>query len=186
MVESHGGSLSRREFGQVLGAAATLAATGGLLSACSTTPTPSSAGNAMYDLPVFGNASLLHMTDCHAQLWPSRFREPSANIGVAGMAGQSPHLVGDYLLKSAGIASGSSMAHAFTYLGFEEASARFGKVGGFAHLASLVKQLKANRKGALLLDGGDTWQGSAMALWTRGQDMVDAAKLLGVDLMTGS
>lgn len=185
MVESNGGSLSRREFGQVLGAAATLAATGGLLSACSTTPTPSSAGNAMYDLPVFGNASLLHMTDCHAQLWPSRFREPSANIGVAGMAGQSPHLVGDYLLKSAGIASGSSMAHAFTYLGFEEASARFGKVGGFAHLASLVKQLKANRKGALLLDGGDTWQGSAMALWTRGQDMVDAAKLLGVDLMTG-
>ena len=139
----------------------------------------------MYDLPAFGNASLLHMTDCHAQLWPSRFREPSANIGVAGMAGQSPHLVGEFLLKSAGIPAGSAMAHAFTYLGFEEASARFGKVGGFAHLASLVKQLKGSRKGAILLDGGDTWQGSAMALWTRGQDMVDAAKLLGVQVMTG-
>ena len=180
-----GGSLSRREFGQVLGAAATLASTTGLLSACSTTVSPSSAGNAMYDLPVFGNASLLHMTDCHAQLWPSRFREPSANIGIAGMAGQSPHLVGEFLLKSAGIPAGSAMAHAFTYLGFEEASLRFGKVGGFAHLASLVKQFKASRKGALLLDGGDTWQGSAMALWTRGQDMVDACKLLGVDIMTG-
>ena len=180
-----GGSLSRREFGQVLGAAATLASTTGLLSACSTTVGPSSAGNAMYDLPVFGNASLLHMTDCHAQLWPSRFREPSANIGIAGMAGHSPHLVGEFLLKSAGIPAGSAMAHAFTYLGFEEASLRFGKVGGFAHLASLVKQFKASRKGALLLDGGDTWQGSAMALWTRGQDMVDACKLLGVDIMTG-
>ena len=180
-----GGSLSRREFGQVLGAAATLASTTGLLSACSTTVSPSSAGNAMYDLPVFGNASLLHMTDCHAQLWPSRFREPSANIGIAGMAGHSPHLVGEFLLKSAGIPAGSAMAHAFTYLGFEEASLRFGKVGGFAHLASLVKQFKASRKGALLLDGGDTWQGSAMALWTRGQDMVDACKLLGVDIMTG-
>ena len=180
-----GGSLSRREFGQVLGAAATLASTTGLLSACSTTVSPSSAGNAMYDLPVFGNASLLHMTDCHAQLWPSRFREPSANIGIAGMAGHSPHLVGEFLLKSAGIPAGSAMAHAFTYLGFEEASLRFGKVGGFAYLASLVKQFKASRKGALLLDGGDTWQGSAMALWTRGQDMVDACKLLGVDIMTG-
>ena len=181
----NGGSLSRREFGQVLGAVAALGSSSGLLSACSTTPTPSSAGNSMYDLPAFGNASLLHMTDCHAQLWPSRFREPSANIGIAGMAGQSPHLVGEYLLKSAGIPAGSAMAHAFTYLGFEEASARFGKVGGFAHLASLVKQFKASRKGALLLDGGDTWQGSAMALWTRGQDMVEAAKLLGVDIMTG-
>ena len=183
--ECSSSSLSRREFGQVLSAAAAIASSAGLLSACSTTPTPSAATHVLYDLPAFGNASLLHMTDCHAQLWPSRFREPSANIGIAGMAGQSPHLVGEFLLKSAAIPAGSPMAHAFTYLGFEEASARFGKVGGFAHLATLVKQLKASRKGALLLDGGDTWQGSAMALWTRAQDMVDAAKLLGVDIMTG-
>src|SRR5206468_4601799 len=65
------------------------------------------------------------------------------------------------------------------------AARTYGKVGGFAHLATLVKRLKASRPSALLLDGGDTWQGSATALWTKGQDMVDACKLLGVDVMTG-
>ncbi len=58
-------------------------------------------------------------------------------------------------------------------------------MGGFAHLATLVSKLRSSRPGALLLDGGDTWQGSATALWTNGQDMVDAQKLLGVDVMTG-
>ncbi len=101
------------------------------------------------------------------------------------MQGQLPHLVGEHLLKKAGIAPGTRMAHAFTFIDFERAARRYGKVGGFAHLATLVKRLKASRPGALLLDGGDTWQGSATALWTNAQDMVDACKLLGVDVMTG-
>jgi sulfur-oxidizing protein SoxB len=71
-----------------------------------------------------------------------------------------------------------------SYLDFEVAAQRYGKVGGFAHLATLVKRLKASRPGALLLDGGDTWQGSGTSLWTHGQDMVDACKALGVDVMT--
>jgi len=49
----------------------------------------------------------------------------------------------------------------------------------------LVKKLRAERGASLLLDGGDTWQGSATSLWTRGQDMIDAQKLLGVEIMTG-
>jgi sulfur-oxidizing protein SoxB len=100
------------------------------------------------------------------------------------MNGRVPHLVGEHLLKYAGLAAGSPEAHAHTYLNFERAARQYGKVGGFAHLATLVKQLKASRNGALLLDGGDTWQGSATSLWTNAQDMVDAAKLLGVDVMT--
>jgi S-sulfosulfanyl-L-cysteine sulfohydrolase len=92
--------------------------------------------------------------------------------------------VGDALLKQFGFAPNSREAHAFTYLDFERAAQQYGKVGGFAHLATLIKQLKANRPGALLLDGGDTWQGSATALWSKGQDMVDVCKLLGVDVMT--
>jgi sulfur-oxidizing protein SoxB len=139
----------------------------------------------IYDLPPFGNAHLLHFTDCHAQLLPLWFREPNVNLGVAGMAGRPPHLVGEALLRHFGIRPGAAEAHAFTYLDFEQAAKTYGKVGGFAHLATLVKRLKAGRPGALLLDGGDTWQGSATALWTRGQDMVDACKLLGVDVMTG-
>lgn len=143
------------------------------------------AENALYELPRFGNVSFLHMTDCHAQLRPIYFREPSVNIGVGPMSGKLPHLVGEQLLAATGVARGSAAAHALTGLEFEAAARRYGKVGGFAHLATLVKRLRASRPGALLLDGGDTWQGSATSLWTRGQDMIDACRLLGVDIMTG-
>ncbi len=177
--------MDRREFAQVMGAAAVVGGSSSWLSGCASTSASSASDGSMYELPPYGNVSLLHMTDCHAQLWPIQFREPSINLGVASMFGKAPHLVGDHLLRSAGIAPNSRQAHALTYLDFEQSSRRFGKVGGFAHLATLVKRLKASRKNALLLDGGDTWQGSATALWTDGQDMVDACKLLGVDIMTG-
>jgi S-sulfosulfanyl-L-cysteine sulfohydrolase len=142
-------------------------------------------GEKLYDVPRFGNVSLLHMTDCHAQLMPIYFREPNVNLGIAAAAGKAPHLVGEHLLKAYGVNPKSAQAHAFTHLDFAQAAKTYGKLGGFAHLATLVKNLRASRPGALLLDGGDTWQGSATALWSNGQDMVDASKLLGVDVMTG-
>ena len=138
----------------------------------------------MYELPRFGNVHFLHFTDCHAQLLPIYFREPSVNVGVGAAFGHPPHLVGEPLLKHFGIARGTPHAHAFTYLDFVQAARTYGRVGGFAHLLTLVKRLRASRPGALLLDGGDSWQGSATALWTDAQDMVDANKLLGVDVMT--
>lgn len=92
--------------------------------------------------------------------------------------------MGEKLLRHFGIKPGTPAAYAFTYLDFEQAAHTYGKVGGFAHLATLVKRLKAARPYAVLLDGGDSWQGSATALWTNGQDMVDACKLLGVQVMT--
>ena len=174
-------SLSKREFLQVLGAASVA----GMALGRHAQSDAATAAAGLYDIAPFGNVSLLHMTDCHAQLLPIHFREPSVNLGVGNMQGQWPHRVGAHLLKAAGITGGTALAHAFTPLDFEQAALRYGKLGGFAHLATLVKQLKASRPGALLLDGGDTWQGSATALWTQGQDMVDAAKLLGVDVMTG-
>jgi S-sulfosulfanyl-L-cysteine sulfohydrolase len=174
-------NLSKREFLQVLGAASAA----GLSLSRYADAGAAEAQSGLYDLPKFGNVSLLHMTDCHAQLLPIHFREPSVNLGLAGMRGRSPHRVGEALLKASGLRPGSEQAFAYTYIEFEKAARRYGKVGGFAHLATLVKQLKASRPGALLLDGGDTWQGSATSLWTNAQDMVDAAKLLGVDVMTG-
>jgi sulfur-oxidizing protein SoxB len=138
-----------------------------------------SSGAAFYDgLERFGNVSLLHFTDCHAQLNPVRFREPSVNLGVGAAVGRPPHLVGEALLRHFGIRPGTREAHAFTYLDYEAAARTYGELGGFAHLATLVRKLKETRPGALLLDGGDTWQGSATALWTKGQDMVDAQKAL--------
>jgi len=130
-------------------------------------------------------ASLIHLTDCHAQLLPIHHREPSINIGVGSSAGSPAHLTGEALLRAYGLRRGSRLAHAFTHLDFQELARRYGKMGGFAHLATLVKLIQAQRPGALLVDGGDSWQGSATALWTRGADMVAASKLLGVTVMTG-
>jgi sulfur-oxidizing protein SoxB len=141
-------------------------------------------GGAFYDVPRHGNVSLLHFTDCHAQLKPVHFREPDVNIGVARAIGKPPHLVGEAFLKAYGIAPGSREAHAFTSLDFTHAAKAYGRLGGFAHLATLVKRLRASRPGALLLDGGDTWQGSGVSLWTHGADMIEAQKELGVDIMT--
>jgi sulfur-oxidizing protein SoxB len=174
-------NLSKREFLQVLGAASAA----GMALARHADADAATAQPGLYDIAPFGNVSLLHMTDCHAQLKPLYFREPSVNLGVGSMQGRPPHLVGEQLLRHVGIRPGTAQAHAYTFVDFERAARRYGKVGGFAHLATLVKQLKASRPGALLLDGGDTWQGSATSLWTNAQDMVDACKLLGVDVMTG-
>lgn len=172
-------SMNRREFLQMLA----VASAGGF-ALHSDMALAEKAAAKMYELPKFGNVSLLHITDCHAQLMPIYFREPNVNLGIGGQEGKVPHLVGDKLLKHFGIKPGTIEAHAFTYLDFEKAAKTYGKVGGFAHLATLVKKMKASRPGAILLDGGDTWQGSGTALWTNAQDMVDGCKLLGVDVMT--
>lgn len=172
-------SFSRREFLQALA----VASAGGM-SLQSNFSHAQSAAQKFYDLPKFGNVHFLHFTDCHAQLLPIYFREPNVNLGIGALEGKPPHLVGEYLLKFYGVKPGTRDAHAFTYLDYASAAKTYGKVGGFAHLATLVKQIKANRPGALLLDGGDTWQGSGTALWTNGQDMVDACLAMGVDVMT--
>jgi S-sulfosulfanyl-L-cysteine sulfohydrolase len=174
--------MGRREFMQLLA----VASAGGMAIAHKDVLAQQpGAAERLYELPAFGNVSFMHFTDCHAQLLPIHFREPSVNLGLAEALGRPPHLVGEQLLKHFNMQPGTAAAHAFTYLDFEKAARTYGKVGGFAHLATLVKRVRASRPHALLLDGGDTWQGSATALWTNGQDMVDACKLLGVNLMAG-
>jgi sulfur-oxidizing protein SoxB len=163
-----------------------------LSSAAALTPALSLAARGaetpgVYDLERFGNARILHMTDTHAQLRPAYFREPSVNLGIGAMQGKPPHLVGRAFLDRFGIKPDSADAYAFTFLDFEKAAVRFGKLGGFAHLKSLIDRLR-NDVGsgrALLLDGGDLWQGTGQANATQGADMVDAANLLGIEAMTG-
>jgi S-sulfosulfanyl-L-cysteine sulfohydrolase len=143
--------------------------------------------SGVYDLERFGNARILHMTDTHAQLLPGYFREPSVNLGLGAMQGQPPHLVGRAFLDRFGIKPDSADAYAFTSLDFEKSAARFGKLGGFAHLKTLIDRLR-NDVGpgrSLLLDGGDLWQGTGLANIMQGADMVEAANLLGIEAMTG-
>ena len=168
----------RREFLKLAGAAAV----SGTLSRSAR-----SAEAGVYDLEHFGNARILHITDTHAQLLPGYFREPSVNLGVGGMAGQPPHLVGRAFLDRFGIKSESADAYAFTSLDFEKSAARFGKLGGFAHLKTLIDRLRseAGPQRTLLLDGGDSWQGTGLANALHGADMVEAANLLGIEAMTG-
>ncbi len=183
-------SINRREFIQLMG----MAAAAGMLPGCDSknsspagVTTSSQAPRDPYALPEFGNVNLMHFTDCHAQLLPIYFREPNVNLGVGEALGRPPHLVGEKLLQHFGIQPNTLEAHAFTYLNFAEAAKTYGKVGGFAHLRTLVKRLRADLgvNKTLLLDGGDTWQGSGTAYWTRGKDMVGACNRLGVDVMTG-
>src|SRR5260221_1424295 len=170
-------SLSRREFLQALASAS---------AAGLPRDSRGASGDAVfYDFPRFGSLSLLHFTDCHAQPLRVYSREPSANIGVASSMNRPPHVVGEALVKMFRIRPGTREAYAFSHLDFAAAARRYGRLGGFAHLATLVKKLRAERKASLLLDGGDSWQGSATSLWTRGQDMIEAQKLLGVEVMTG-
>ncbi|MBU6463455.1 MAG: thiosulfohydrolase SoxB [Bradyrhizobium sp.] len=172
-------TIRRRDFLKFAGA---VTLSGGLSRAAR------AADNArVYDLERFGNVRILHMTDTHAQLQPVYFREPSVNLGIGAMQGKPPHLVGRAFLDRFGIRADSADAYAFTCLDFEKSAARFGKLGGFAHLKTLIDRLRgdAGSGRALLLDGGDLWQGTGQANATQGADMVDAANLLGIEAMTG-
>ena len=181
---------SRREFLQLLSAAcaagiltpgSAMAARGSKLNIESLKTT-----RELYDIPVSGNVSLMHFTDSHAQLMPTYYREPHIHLGFGeNQHNQLPHIVGKYFLERFKIPHRTEKAYTLTFLDFPELANRYGKTGGFAHLATLVNKIRKSRPGALLLDGGDTWQGSATSLWTEGQDMIDAAKILGVDVMTG-
>src|SRR6185369_13317843 len=133
-----------------------------------------------------GNVTLLHVTDIHGQLVPVYFREPSTNLGVGEAKGQPPHVTGQDFLKRFGIADKSAAAYALTSEGFDALAKSYGKIGGFDRLATVVKKVRAERGDkVLLLDGGDTWQGSLGSNRSKGQDMVDCMALLKPDAMTG-
>ncbi len=168
--------MNRREFLTVL-AQLSIA---GMLPGCAGV----SRSKDLYQLPVYGQVRILHITDTHAQLLPVYFREPSANLGIGDAYGKLPHRVGKNLLDVLPNLRPAEV-HALTCLDFDEAAERFGRMGGYAHLATLIARLRAESHGAMLLDGGDTWQGSATSLWSGGMDMVGASNLLGVDVMTG-
>src|SRR5580704_9314048 len=171
-------TIRRRDFLKITGVAALAGTTPRLARGADT---------GVYDLERFGNARILHITDTHAQLKPVYFREPSVNLGIGAMTGQPPHLVGRAFLDRFGLKPDSADAYAFTFLDFEKSAARFGKLGGFAHLKTLIDRLRgdAGAGRSLLLDGGDLWQGSGLANTMQGADMVEAANLLGIEAMTG-
>jgi len=171
--------VTRRDLLKLLGVAATAGLGPRALAEAADAP------ERLLDFEPLGNVTLLHLTDTHATLRPVYFREPDTVLGVGAERGKPPYLTGEAFLAAYGIPRGSPAAYALTYLDFPTLAARYGRLGGYAHLATLVKRIRAERPGkTLLLDGGDALQGSATALWSRGEDMLRATNALGVEVFT--
>ncbi len=132
----------------------------------------------------FGNVSLIHVTDIHAQMKPIFFREPEINLGVGGNVGQVPHITGADFRKLYGVADGSASHYALTYNDFTALARTYGKMGGLDRVATVINSIRAERPDALLLDGGDTWHGSYTCYHSEGQDMVNVMNALKPDAMT--
>ncbi|MCL5980804.1 MAG: thiosulfohydrolase SoxB [Gammaproteobacteria bacterium] len=174
-------NLTRRDFLQLAG----IAGAAGFFGPRAITSAWGADGDP-YEIPDYGNVTLLHMTDSHAQLLPVWWREPDTNIGLGPALDQPPHLCGKWMLEYYGIPMKSKDANAFSCLDYTELAHKYGMVGGYAHINSLVNRFRETRPNkTLLLDGGDSWQGSATSLWTKGEDMVGAQNLLGVDDFVG-
>ncbi|MEM6276202.1 MAG: thiosulfohydrolase SoxB [Pseudomonadota bacterium] len=174
--------ISRRDFLQVSMAAAALY--GGTQPWSRVAAQQALSQDDLLRFDTFGNISLVHVTDLHAQLEPVYFREPSVNIGVGENAGAVPHITGAEFRKLYGIADGSPAHYALSADDFDALAGTYGKVGGLDRIATAVKSIRADRPDALVLDGGDTWQGSYTCLKTGAQDMVNTMKLLKPDAMT--
>ena len=132
----------------------------------------------------YGNVSLIHITDIHAQLKPIYFREPEINLGVGSALGQVPHITGANFRKMYGIDDGSPSHYALTHNDFSALAKEYGRVGGLDRVATVVKSIRADRPDAILLDGGDTWHGSYTCHHTQGQDMVNVMNALNTEAMT--
>jgi sulfur-oxidizing protein SoxB len=176
--------LSRRDFLQASFAASAIVGASGFGNWAKLAAQQSLTQDQLLDFETTGNVTLIHFTDCHAQLMPVYFREPSINLGVGEAAGLVPHISGKAFLEAYGLKPGSPEAYALASEDFVALAKTYGRVGGFDRVSTIIKKIRADRPDALLLDGGDTWQGSLTSLRTQGQDMVNAMNLMKPDAMT--
>ncbi len=176
--------ISRRDFLQVSMAASALYGASGFGNWARLAAQQTLTQDQLLEFETFGNVSLIHVTDIHAQLKPIYFREPEINIGVGGNKGAVPHITGADFRRAYGIEDGSPAHYALTYNDFTSLARAYGRVGGLDRVATVVNAIRADRPDALLLDGGDTWHGSYTCYHTEGQDMVNVMNALNPDAMT--
>ncbi|MCP5470450.1 MAG: thiosulfohydrolase SoxB [Sinobacteraceae bacterium] len=176
--------ISRREFLQASVAASALYGASGFGNWSKLAAQQALTQDDLLRFDAFGNVSLIHVTDIHAQIKPIWFREPEFNFGVGDVRGQPPHVTGQDFLNRYNLTPGSRDAYALTYEDFAALGRTYGKMGGLDRIATVVKAIRADRPEAILLDGGDTWHGSMSSYLSRGQDMVNLMNLLGTEAMT--
>lgn len=176
--------ISRRDFLQVSMAASALYGASGFGNWGRLAAQQRLTQDDLLNFDTFGNVTLIHVTDIHAQMKPIYFREPEINLGVGGARGQMPHITGADFRRAYGIADGSPSHYALTYNDFSALAGTYGRVGGLDRVATVINSIRADRPDALLLDGGDTWHGSYTCYHTAGQDMVNVMNALNPDAMT--
>ena len=176
--------ISRRDFLQVSMAASALYGASGFGNWGRLAAQQRLTQDDLLNYDTFGNVTLIHVTDIHAQMKPIYFREPEINLGVGGARGQMPHITGADFRRAYGIADGSPSHYALTYNDFSALAGTYGRVGGLDRVATVINAIRADRPDALLLDGGDTWHGSYTCYHTEGQDMVNVMNALNPDAMT--
>ena len=176
--------ISRRDFLQVSMAASALYGASGFGNWGRLAAQQRLTQDGLLNFDTFGNVTLIHVTDIHAQMKPIYFREPEINLGVGGALGQMPHVTGADFRRAYGIADGSPSHYALTYNDFSALAGTYGRVGGLDRVATVINSIRADRPDALLLDGGDTWHGSYTCYHTAGQDMVNVMNALNPDAMT--
>lgn len=181
-------NINRRRFLQMMGMSTAAAA----LAACDKPGNQSTSADSdqsdIFSVPMKGEARILHTTDLHGQLFPVYFREPNVNLGMGEAFGRPPHMVGAKLMDYMGLTGNEMAKYAYTYQDFDKLARQYGRMGGYAHIKTLLDRLReqaGGKENTLTLDGGDLWQGSGTALWTRGVDMVEASNILGLDVMVG-
>jgi S-sulfosulfanyl-L-cysteine sulfohydrolase len=180
----NGRMISRRDFLQATVAASALWGASGVGNWSRLAAQQVLSQDKLLEFEDFGNVTLIHITDIHAQMKPVWFREPEINLGVGDARRKPPHVTGADFLKMFNIEPGSPHAYALTYEDFGALAKTYGRMGGLDRCATVIKAIRAARPDALLLDGGDTWQGSLTALKTNGQDMVNVMNALKPDAMT--
>ncbi|WP_050526941.1 thiosulfohydrolase SoxB [Pseudorhodobacter aquimaris] len=176
--------ISRREFLQASVAASALYGASGVGNWSRLAAQQALTQDQLLQFDAFGNVTLIHITDIHAQLKPIWFREPEINIGVGDVKGIPPHITGMDFIKEFNLQPGSAEAYALTHEDFIALGKTYGKMGGMDRVATVVKSIRAERPEAIILDGGDTWHGSMTSLLTKGQDVVNVMNKLGVEAMT--
>ena len=175
---------SRRDFLQVGMATSAIYGASGFGSFSKLAAQQKLSQDDLLQFDTYGNVSLIHITDIHAQLKPIYFREPEINLGVGSALGQVPHITGANFRKMYGIDDGSPSHYALTHNDFSALANEYGRVGGLDRVATVVKSIRADRPDAILLDGGDTWHGSYTCHHTQGQDMVNVMNALNTEAMT--
>ncbi|WP_371420834.1 thiosulfohydrolase SoxB [Tardiphaga sp.] len=179
--------ISRRDFLQATAAASALTIGSGLGPLGRAAAQQRLTQDDILRFDPLGMVTILYVADTHAQLMPLQFREPSINLGVGEAKGIPPHITDEEFRKYFKIAAGSADAFALTSDDFTSLARNYGRMGGMDRVATLIGAVRAERGDdkVLLLDGGDSWQGSWSSLQTKAQDMVDVMSALKLDAMVG-